>query len=60
MISTDSLHAVDNHWAVLAVNEVERDRGLKVADARLVKGAVGRQMQLDFEEKMYCWFLASL
>ena len=51
MISADSLHAVDNHWAVLAVNEAERDRGLKVADARLVKGAVGRQMQLDFEEK---------
>ncbi|KAF5416903.1 MAG: ATP-dependent DNA helicase Hel308 [Candidatus Methanogaster sp.] len=50
MINNDSLLKVDNHWAVLAVGEVERDRGLKVADARLVKQAVGRQMQIDFSE----------
>jgi len=51
MISADSLRAIDNHWAVLSVSEAERNRGLKVADARLVKRAVGQQMQLDFEEK---------
>lgn len=53
MINNDSLRKVDNHWAVLAVGEVERDRGLKVADARLVKHAVGRQMQIDFAETDY-------
>ncbi|PXF61163.1 MAG: DEAD/DEAH box helicase [Candidatus Methanogaster sp.] len=53
MINNDSLRKVDNHWAVLAVGEVERDRGLKVVDARLVKHAVGRQMQIDFAEPDY-------
>ena len=36
--------------SVLAVGEAERDRGLKVADARLVKQAVGHQMLIDFPE----------
>jgi hypothetical protein len=35
---------------VVAVGEAERDRGLKVADARLVKQAVGQQMLIDFPE----------
>lgn len=50
IVSNDSLDKVDKHWAVLAVGENERDRGLKVADARLVKQAVGRQMQINFAE----------
>jgi replicative superfamily II helicase len=50
IVSNDSLAKVDKHWAVLAVGEVERDRGLEVANARLVKQAVGRQMQIDFAE----------
>jgi len=53
IVNDDSLRKVDNHWAVLAVGEAERDRGLKVADARLVKQAVGRQMQIDFAETDY-------
>lgn len=53
IVNDDSLRKVDNHWAVLAVGEAERDRGLKVADARLVKQAVGRQMHIDFAETDY-------
>jgi len=50
IVSKESLQQIDNHWAVLAVGETDRDRVLKVADARQVKSAVGRQMQIDFEE----------
>jgi len=50
VILAEHLHNVDRHWAVLAVGEAERDRGLKVADARLVKQAVGHQMFIDFPE----------
>ncbi len=50
IVSNDSLAKVDKHWAVLAVGEVERDRGLEVANARLVKQAVGQQMQINFAE----------
>lgn len=49
-IKYDALHKVDNHWAVLAVGEQERDRALKVSDARLIKKAVGQQIQIDFPE----------
>ncbi len=45
-----SLQRVDTHWAVLAVGEAERDRGLTVAGARLVKRAVGQQIQIDYPE----------
>ncbi|MFX0197384.1 MAG: DEAD/DEAH box helicase [Candidatus Hodarchaeota archaeon] len=50
IVNKDSLRRVDNHWAVLAVGETERDRGLKVANARLVKKAVGQQILIDFPE----------
>ena len=49
-ITNDALKKVDSHWAVLAIGEEERDRGLAVAGARLVKKAVGLQMQIDFPE----------
>jgi hypothetical protein len=45
-----ALQEVDAHWAVLAVGEAERDRGLSVADVWLVKKAVGEQMQIAFSE----------
>jgi hypothetical protein len=45
-----ALQEVDAHWAVLAIGEAERDRGLSVADAWLVKKAVGEQMQIAFSE----------
>ena len=45
----EHLEQVDNHWAVLAIGSAERDRGLAVADARLVGKSIGRQMRLSFE-----------
>ena len=51
MVTGESLQCVDNHWAVLAVGELERNRALKVADAKLVKQAIGHQMVIDFHEK---------
>lgn len=50
IITNASLQNVDSHWAVLAVGEAERDRGLAVAGARLVNKAVGRQIAIDFPE----------
>ncbi len=47
----EELDRLDNHWAVLAVGVEERERGLEVANARLVAKAVGRQMRLAFEER---------
>lgn len=45
-----SLQRVDMHWAVLAVGEAERDRGLSVAGAKLVKKAIYQQILIDFPE----------
>jgi len=50
IINNESLQKVDTYWAVLAVGEDERDRGLKVANTRLVQKAVGKQMFIDFPE----------
>lgn len=47
----ETITLVDNHWAVLAIGTAERDRGLEVANARLVAKAVGRQMRLSYEER---------
>lgn len=47
----ETIALVDNHWAVLAIGTAERDRGLEVANARLVAQAVGRQMRLSYEER---------
>ncbi len=49
-INNDSLQRVDSHWAVMAVGEAERNRGLEVANARLVKQALGQQMVIDYTE----------
>jgi hypothetical protein len=50
-VNNSSLQRVDTHWAVLAVGAAERDRGLEVAQVRLVKQAVGLQMRIDFSEQ---------
>lgn len=47
----DTIALVDRHWAVLAIGTDKRDRGLEVANARLVACAVGRQMRLSYEER---------
>ena len=51
LVTEEALHTVDEHWAVMAVGEKDRDRGLLVAQARLVRAATGRQMELAFKEK---------
>lgn len=51
LVTDESLHAVDQHWAVLAVGESNRDRGLLVAQARLVRAATQRQMEWTFRER---------
>jgi hypothetical protein len=50
-VNNDALQRVDSHWAVLSIGEAERDWGLQVANARLVKQAVGLQMRIDFPER---------
>lgn len=52
LVTAESLKRVDDHWAVLAVGKTKRDRGLRVADARLVKSAVQDQMELNFQERV--------
>lgn len=51
MITAAALQAVDEHWAVLAVGEERRNRGLKVADYRLVRNALKQTVQINFEEQ---------
>lgn len=43
-LQRETIDRVDNHWAVLAIGSAERDRGLEVANARLVAKAVGRHL----------------
>lgn len=49
-LEQSTLDALDQHWAVLAIGDAERERGLEIANARLVSKAVGRQMQLAYLE----------
>ena len=51
LVTDESLQQVDQHWAVLAVGEKNRDRGLRVAEARLVRAATHRQMELSFKDR---------
>lgn len=50
MIFDKHLQNVDNHWAVLAVGDVKRDQGLALTQSKLVKKAVGHQMEIDLDE----------
>jgi replicative superfamily II helicase len=49
-VTDQSLRRVDQHWAVMAMGDEQRDRGLEVACARLVRSAVGEQMTLGFDD----------
>lgn len=51
LVTDESLQQVDEHWAVLAVGEKNRDRGLRVAEVRLVRAATHRQMEVSFGER---------
>lgn len=46
-VTIPSLAKVDQHWAVLAVGENERKRGLDIANVRLVNKAIGEQLKLN-------------
>jgi hypothetical protein len=50
-VTTESIAKVDQHWAVLAVGESERARGLELASVRLVTKAVGEQLSLDIPDQ---------
>ncbi|NQE05825.1 ATP-dependent DNA helicase [ANME-1 cluster archaeon GoMg1] len=50
-ITHNSLRHIDQHWAVLAVDKTARVRGLKMVNARLVKKALGQQIQFQFDEQ---------
>ncbi len=50
LVTSDTLQAVDNHWAVMAIGYDKRDRVLEVAKARLVRAALGQQVTLDFKD----------
>lgn len=50
-LDRETITRVDNHWSVLAIGAVERDRGLEVANAQLVSKAIGRQMRLSYREQ---------
>lgn len=49
-VSKESLQQIDNHWAVVAVGEAERNSVLQMANISLVKSAVGNQIQISLEE----------
>lgn len=46
-VTHETLDRVDQHWAVMAVGASERQRGLEIANVRLVTKAVGEQLTLD-------------
>jgi superfamily II DNA/RNA helicase len=46
-VTHESLAKVDQHWAVQAVGENERKRGLDLANVRLVNKAIGEQLTLN-------------
>jgi hypothetical protein len=46
-VTTETLAKVDLHWAVMAVGVAERQRGLEIANVRLVEKAIGDQLSLD-------------
>jgi hypothetical protein len=46
-VTRESLDRLDQHWAVLAVGEAERKRGLELANVRLVNKAIGEQLKLN-------------
>ena len=47
----EHLDALENHWAVMAIRQEDRMRGHDVAKARLVRYALGEQLQLAFVEQ---------
>ena len=51
-VSAATLQRLKSHWAVSAIPETRRERALEVARFRLVQSTVGRQLILDFSERL--------
>jgi replicative superfamily II helicase len=51
-VSDSTLLLLESHWAVSSIPDARRQRALEVARYRLVQGAIGRQMTLDFSERL--------
>jgi hypothetical protein len=51
MLTEQALNQVDQHWAVLAVGKSNLDRAREAAKIRLMRSAVGSQMDIAFDEK---------
>lgn len=49
-VNEESLHQLETHWAVSSIDVAERERVLKIAEALLVKSAVGKVIAIDIEE----------
>lgn len=47
----EHLVALENHWAVMAIQREEREHGHDVANARLLNDALGDQLHLAFSEQ---------
>ncbi|PWB79482.1 MAG: DEAD/DEAH box helicase [Candidatus Methylomirabilota bacterium] len=50
-LKQEALNRLDAYWAVVAVGDQERRRGLEIAQARLVAKAVGRQLRFALDER---------
>jgi replicative superfamily II helicase len=51
LVTEEALLQVDSHWAVAAIGDAERDRGIEVAKAKLVRQATGHQLSLSFTDR---------
>ena len=49
-ISFKALEALQDHWAVGAISAEDRNRATELANERLARRAVGRQISFDFDE----------
>lgn len=50
VITEDALNRIDRHWAVKAIGDERLARALEVAQVRVMRTAVGRQMTIVFDE----------
>lgn len=47
-VTHESLKKIDQHWAIKAIGDARRKRAFSVAAFRLVNGAVGKQLKIEF------------
>lgn len=47
ILNKSILEQIDSQWAVAAIDNVQKDHGFKLADALLVKKAIGQQMEIE-------------